>query len=65
MSTTPRVASAVPGQPAAFRTVFAHQAAFFADFNDLYGQLWSHGVLDHPTKEVARIRNARVTDCGF
>ena len=27
--------------------------------------LWSRGVVDHPTKEVARLRNARVTGCGF
>jgi len=30
----------------------------------LYGTLWSHGILDHSTKEMARIRNARTLDCG-
>jgi hypothetical protein len=31
----------------------------------LYGLLWSHGEVDHTAKEVARLRNARVTDCGY
>ncbi len=65
MATVPRVPSAVPGQPPTFRTVFAHQPALFRAFADLYGTLWSHGQLDHGTKEVARLRNARITDCGY
>jgi alkylhydroperoxidase family enzyme len=32
-------------------------------FLRLYGVLWSRGVVDQPTKEVARIRNARRVDC--
>lgn len=32
-------------------------------FLRLYGVLWSRGVVDHATKEVARIRNARRVDC--
>ncbi len=35
------------------------------DFSDLYGTMWSHGIVDHSTKEVARLRNARITDCGY
>lgn len=65
MSTTPRLASAVDGQPATFRTVLAQQPAVFEAFWQLYGTFWSHGELDHATKEVARMRNARVTDCGY
>ncbi len=34
-------------------------------FLRLYGTLWSHGLVDHTAKEVARLRNARVTDCGY
>lgn len=34
-------------------------------FRQLYGTLWSHAVLDQPTKEVARIRNARTVDCRY
>ncbi len=35
------------------------------DFANLYGTMWSHGIVDHATKEVARLRNARITDCGY
>ena len=35
------------------------------DFSNLYGLMWSHGIVDHPTKEVARMRNARIIDCGY
>jgi hypothetical protein len=34
-------------------------------FGELYGLFWMHGIVDQPTKEVARLRNARITDCGF
>ena len=34
-------------------------------FNRYYGTLWSDGVVDDPTKEVGRLRNARVTGCGI
>ena len=27
--------------------------------------LWSHGEVDHTAKEIARLRNARITDCGY
>lgn len=46
-------------------TFFDHQPAAFAAFNRLYGVLWSRGVLDEPTKEVGRLRNARINDCGI
>jgi AhpD family alkylhydroperoxidase len=36
-----------------------------AAFWRLYGILWSHGRVDHPTKEVARLRNARTTGCNY
>lgn len=42
-----------------------HQPELFAAFNRLYGTLWTDGVLDEPTKEVARLRNARVTGCNI
>ena len=65
MSTTPRVSSAIPGQPPHFGSVMAQQPKLLARFGELYGTFWSKGVADHRTKEVARMRNARVTDCGF
>lgn len=55
MSSTPRVSGAV----------FGGDSAFFADFGVLYGRFWSHGVVDQSAKEVARLRNARSTDCGY
>ena len=65
MATTPRISSALPGQPPQFASVLAHQAAILEAFSRLYATFWSRGIVDHRTKEVARIRNARVTDCGF
>jgi AhpD family alkylhydroperoxidase len=46
-------------------TFLDHQPRLFAAFNRVYGTLWSEGVLDQPTKEVARLRNARVTGCNI
>ena len=43
----------------------ALQPEALARFLELYGLLWSHGALDHTAKEVARLRNARITDCGY
>jgi alkylhydroperoxidase family enzyme len=52
-----------PDDPA--RGFSAAQPTVFASFERLYGVLWSAGVVDHPSKEVARLRNARVTGCKF
>ena len=41
----------------------ALQPESLAAFLRAYGTLWSHGVVDHTTKEMARIRNARRIDC--
>jgi alkylhydroperoxidase family enzyme len=41
----------------------AHQPALLDVFLRLYGTLWSRGELDQFTKEVARIRNARLVGC--
>jgi hypothetical protein len=43
----------------------AHQPQLLMDFLQAYGTLWSHGVVDGAAKEVARMRNARVTDCNY
>jgi hypothetical protein len=40
-----------------------YQPELFGAFNRLYGRLWTDGSLDQPTKETARLRNARVVDC--
>jgi alkylhydroperoxidase family enzyme len=44
---------------------FDHQPVIWAAFNRYYGTLWSEGVVDQPTKEVGRLRNARITGCGI
>jgi alkylhydroperoxidase family enzyme len=46
-------------------TPFDHQPRLWQAFNAYYGTLWSDGVVDAPTKEVGRLRNARVTGCGI
>ena len=47
------------------RTVLAHAPATLREFNALYGSFWSHGRVDQVVKETVRLRNARVTDCGY
>lgn len=51
--------------PAGGVTPFDHVPDAWAAFNRYYGTLWSEGVLDQATKEVGRLRNARVTGCGI
>jgi AhpD family alkylhydroperoxidase len=46
-------------------SALAHQPEALAAFLKLYGTLWSRGVLDQATKELARIRNARTIDCAI
>ena len=65
MSTIPRVASAIPGEPPTLRSALAHCPELAMAFHRLYGTMWSEGIVDQATKETARMRNARVTDCGF
>jgi alkylhydroperoxidase family enzyme len=51
--------------PPGAMTPFDHVPAAWAAFNRFYGTLWSAGRVDQPTKEVARLRNARRTGCGI
>jgi hypothetical protein len=46
-------------------SLFDHQPGLYATFNRLYGALWTLGAVDQATKEVARLRNARVVDCAI
>lgn len=65
MSTTPRIESALPGQPANFVTVMSHIPDTTGSFFALYAQFWQQGVVSPALKEMTRLRNARVTDCGY
>lgn len=65
MSTVPRVSSAIPGETAHFTAVLAHQPVLAARFGALYGALWGSDVLSARIKEICRMRNARITACGF
>jgi alkylhydroperoxidase family enzyme len=60
VSRVPRLAT-----PEGGATPFDHRPELWAAFNRYYGTLWSEGVVDEPTKEVGRLRNARVTGCGI
>jgi alkylhydroperoxidase family enzyme len=51
--------------PPAGGMAFDHQPVIWNAFNRYYGTLWSEGVVDQPTKEVGRLRNARITGCGI
>lgn len=45
--------------------LLAHAPAVLDRFMRLYGRLWRDGIVDAPTKEVVRLRNARTTGCGY
>lgn len=51
--------------PAISESVLGEQPVALVAFLRLYGTLWSHGTVPQPLKEIARIRNARITDCGY
>jgi hypothetical protein len=65
MSTTPRLPSAIPGQEQNFASVTAHAPDMIARFFDLYAEFWQRGVVGAEIKEMTRLRNARITDCGY
>lgn len=65
MSTKPRIESVLPGQPPDFASVMGHTPNIFEKFFELYGEFWQAGIIPAEIKEMMRIRNARITDCGF
>ncbi len=65
MSTSPRLASAVDGKSANIRTVMRHSPKVREAFDAMYATLWSGGEAPVDVKELMRLRNARVTDCGL
>ena len=65
MSTRPRIPPAVPNQDANFATVTAHNPNMIGQFFELYAHFWQQGLVAADVKELTRIRNARLTDCGY
>ena len=65
MSTVPRVPSALPGIEPEFLSVMAHTPGIIESFGSLYADFWQRGLIGQEVKEMTRIRNARITDCGF
>ncbi len=65
MATTPRLNSAIADQPANFGSVMSHAPEMLGRFGVLYAQLWQSGTLPADLREMTRLRNARVTDCGY
>ncbi|MEM7139474.1 MAG: hypothetical protein AAF548_00475 [Actinomycetota bacterium] len=44
---------------------FEHDGDLNDRFDRFYAELWQRGGVDEATKEVGRLRNARITDCGI
>lgn len=65
MSTKPRVDAAIAGAPPEFGSVMMHSPDVLGRFGDLYATFWQQGIVSQEIKEMTRIRNARITDCGF
>lgn len=62
----PRIPVEGLGTDAGFRGgVLRLQPALCEAFLAFYGDVWSRGVLSHTLKEIVRIRNARLVDCGY
>lgn len=65
MATVPRLMSAIVDQDPNFGTVMSHAPEMLARFGALYAELWQQGTLPADLREMTRLRNARVTDCGY
>ena len=65
MATNPRVSSAVAGQPAELGSVLVHTPGAAGRFFELYAEFWQRGIVADELKEMTRMRNARITDCGY
>ncbi len=65
MSTRPRINSAIEGETANFSNVMLHKRDILERFGDLYSEFWRKSSVSLEIKEMTRIRNARITDCGY
>ena len=55
----------VDGSEPTFANVTGHAGQLMQTFFQLYAELWQHGVVADELREQTRIRNARITDCGY
>ncbi len=65
MSNTPRLKGIHPDTPPNLGSVLAHAPDMMERFGDAYAEFWQGGSVSQSLKETTRLRNARVTDCGF
>ena len=65
MSTRPRLESAIEGEPPNFSNVMLHSEKILQKFTDLYAEFWKKSAVSLEIKDMTRIRNARLTDCGY
>ena len=65
MSTRPRLESAIEGESPNFSNVMLHSEKILQKFTDLYAEFWRKSAVSLEIKEMTRIRNARLTDCGY
>lgn len=65
MSSIARVTSAVEGEAPHLINALRHHPALAERFGELYGAFWTSPTVPPRVKEIARMRNARITDCGF
>lgn len=65
MSTEPRLNPLDASLPSDFGNLMGHAPALLGAFGALYAEFWQNGSPGPALKEMTRLRNARVTDCGF
>ncbi|HCC45914.1 MAG: hypothetical protein CMP89_01940 [Gammaproteobacteria bacterium] len=65
MSTKPRVGSANPDQSPDLGNVLMNAPEIFSAFGEVYAEFWQRGIVSQEIKEMTRLRNARITDCGY
>jgi len=65
MATTPRMPLVDQTARSAFGAIRGHDGDLSQRFSEMYACFWHQGELDLTTKETVRIRNARITDCGY
>jgi len=65
MSSKPRLAPSSPEMDADFGSLMSHAPNTMLRFFETYAEFWQNGVVAQEVKEMTRMRNARITDCGY